>query len=112
MCSQKRVGKHLLVNVDNKCQSSMVCGRFYDKFGHKNGPHISDRVRKLISIPIPTDRAGVSWLSGSNVGLPSGSPAFESDRRTEISSYGLSDLNQFYHIGTHNTAVGEMITPA
>ena len=56
--------------------------------------------------------AGVSWLSGSNVGLPSGSPAFESDCRTEISSYGLSDLNQFYHIGTHNTAVGEMITPA
>ena len=34
----------------------MVCGRFYDKFGHKNDPHISDRVRKLISIPIPTDR--------------------------------------------------------
>ena len=39
------------------------------------------------------------------------SPGFESDRRTEISSYGLRDLNQFYHIGTHNTA-GEMITPA
>ena len=63
------------------------------------------------SVPLATG-AGVSWLSGSNVGLPSGSPAFESDRRTEISSYGLSDLNQFYHIGTHNTAVGEMITPA
>ena len=56
MCSQKRVGKHLLVNVDNKCQSSMVCGLFYDKFGHKKDPHISDLVRKLISIPIPTDR--------------------------------------------------------
>ena len=25
-CSLRRVRKHLLVNVDNKCQSSMVCG--------------------------------------------------------------------------------------
>ena len=65
-----------------------------------------------VAEPNHLEVAGVSWLSGSNVGLPSGSPAFESDRRTEISSYGLSDLNQFYHIGTHNTAVGEMITPA
>ena len=53
-----------------------------------------------------------AWLSGLNLGLPSGSPGFESDHRTEISSYGLRDLNQFYHIGSHNTATGETITPA
>ncbi len=52
------------------------------------------------------------WLSDSHLGLPSESPGFKSDRRTEISSYGLRDLNQFYHIGTHNTAAGEMIKPA
>ena len=73
---------------------------------------VSARISQLEMAEMIFNTAGVSWLSGSNVGLPSGSPAFESDHRTEISSYGLSDLNQFYHIGTHNTAVGEMITPA
>ena len=55
-----------------------------------------------------SERGYLVWILASRTG----GPGFESDRRTEISSYGLSDLNQFYHIGTHNTAVGEMITPA
>ena len=43
--------------------------------------------------------------------LRQGDPASNPIAGTEICSYGLRDLNQFYHIGTHNTA-GETITPA
>ena len=59
-----------------------------------------------------SSRSERGYLVRILAGLPFGSPGLESDRRTEISSYGLRDLNQFYHIGTHNTAAGEMITPA